>query len=86
MRDIQEIQYLAWWVGLGLIVIGILIPILILAAIPPFVRRGFTISLRGSRQGWSPREKLAATILLGVTAASLVRVSHVLRAVRERSD
>jgi hypothetical protein len=72
MRDFQEIQYLAWWVGLGLIVIGILIPILILAAIPPFVRHGFTISLRGSRQGWSPREKLAATILLGVTAASLV--------------
>ena len=75
MRDFQEIQYLAWWVGLGLLVIGILIPILILAAIPPFVRHGFTISLRGSRRGWSPRDGRSAAEmnLSSLSAAYVVR-------------
>ncbi len=70
MRDFQEIQYLMWWVALILLGGGVLIPILILAAIPPFVRHGFSIP--GSPQGWSPRQKLAATILLGGVAAVFV--------------
>jgi hypothetical protein len=72
MRDFQEIQYLMWWAALGLLVCGVLIPILILAAIPRFVRHGFSIPC--SPQGWNPRQKLAATLLLGVIAAALVLV------------
>jgi hypothetical protein len=55
-RDFQEIQYLVWWEALLLFIIGILIPILIFAAIPAIVRRQ-------SRMGVSRRQKLGATIL-----------------------
>jgi hypothetical protein len=72
MRDFQEIQYLSWWAALIVFAVGILIPVLILAAIPCFVRHGFSIPC--SPQGWSPRQKLTATILLSVTAAILVLV------------
>jgi hypothetical protein len=68
MRDFQEIQYLAWWVGLILIGIGIVLPIALIAA-------GRCILRLGPSTGASARTKRAVTVLLGGAAAFAVLLS-----------
>jgi len=68
MRDFQEIQYLAWWVGLILIGTGIVLPIALIAA-------GRRVLRLGPSTGASARTKRAVTVLLGGAAAFAVLLS-----------
>jgi hypothetical protein len=63
VRDFQEIQYLAWWVFLGLVGVGMVIPMILLVAGAYMARLGPNTDTRMAKT-------VLATLLIGGAASA----------------